>query len=409
MSRRTILTTAGSTTRFREFLQAQPDFLLMLDVSSKEHLFGVALEGDTPATLADNRLAYEARHVRLFMQPQVQWEPVQIEPNELVPSLKSEIIHSTMNGGPTLVGANTVTLVPALPGWIAGEIVSATRQERPAAALFSLPFGLKAMARLSPPEPVGLPVTPPGATTEIHEPSFGDLASAKQVRIRANNTLPGQELDPARLIPGMIRQLKNFVQPNQSNLTSITPDDVAPFVNGFPGISREPGDLSGYGLSTFSEWAKSTDGAGFVQGGVPRPERTHIVRSAAVPFHALRMRLAAGPHGDPGAPQLRTRVPVRTAAGTPSSPGVFLLPLTFEKVRSSFRSRTSGASASRAPRPFRFPRKFVMEPVIFDADVELEGHAALVPIYDRPGYVELPARHPRRRRTLRSRYSRRRS
>ena len=213
----------GLYNAFREFLQAQPDFLLMLDVSGKEHLFGVALEGDTPATLADNRLAYEARHVRLLMQPQVQWEPVQIEPNELVKSLKSEIIHSTMNGGPTLVGANTVTLVPALPGWIAGEIVSATRQERPAAALFSLPFGLKAMARLSPSEPVGLPVTPPGATTEIHEPSFGDLASAKQVRIRAKTRCPGKtwirRVDP-RDDPA-IEEFRNEPEPIESDPASL--------------------------------------------------------------------------------------------------------------------------------------------------------------------------------------------
>src|SRR5258708_14256163 len=141
---------------------------------------------DNPAELLDNRLAFQMRHLRLLMQPQVQWEPVQIEPNTLVPTLHSEIIHSTLNGGPTLVGANSVTLVPTLPGPMTNEILAAIGRKQNAAAMFSLPFGLKAMARLSLPDRVGrIPVTPASAMTELHELAFADLSSARQLGIRA--------------------------------------------------------------------------------------------------------------------------------------------------------------------------------------------------------------------------------
>ena len=102
---------------FQRHLESQPEFLYLLDMSSREHLLGVAFErpSDLKPELLDNRLAFPTRRIRLLMQPQVQWEPVQLEENFQVPTLRKEIVHSTMNGGPTLVGANSVTLIPTLP------------------------------------------------------------------------------------------------------------------------------------------------------------------------------------------------------------------------------------------------------------------------------------------------------
>src|SRR5262249_13404291 len=207
-----------------------PEFLYLLDLSSREHQFGVALESasDNKAELLDNRLAFPMRRVRLLMQPQVQWEPIQILPNPKVPMLHREIIHSTINGGPTLVGANSVTLVPTLPKSVSEELLAAIGRDQRAAALFSLPFGLRAMARLSPPvlSPLA-PVVTAGAITELHEPAFGDVSGARQIRMRARNLAPAPSVDPSRYIPGMMRQLKNFNKAaNQSQLSSITPDDL---------------------------------------------------------------------------------------------------------------------------------------------------------------------------------------
>ena len=196
---------------------------------AKNDLLGIALESpsDNPAAFLDNRLAFPMRNVRLLMPPQVLWEPVQIEPNPLVPTLNREIIHSVSQGGPTLVGANTVTLVPTLPQPVTEGILDAIRLDRPSAALFSLPFGLRAVTRLSPPEPLVTPLDPPGAITELHEPVFDTLSAARQFRITARNNapvnVPQGQLDPSRSLPGTMRQLQNLQERNNSQLTSVTP------------------------------------------------------------------------------------------------------------------------------------------------------------------------------------------
>ena len=112
----------------------------LLDLSSREHFFGVALESlsDQEPTLTSNRLNVQQRSVRLLMQPQVLWEPVYAGSVEMT---------SEMNGARTLLGANTVKLVPVLPGVIAEEWTRALQRRFNAAAMFSLPFGLRAFAR----------------------------------------------------------------------------------------------------------------------------------------------------------------------------------------------------------------------------------------------------------------------
>jgi hypothetical protein len=81
---------------FQHHLDSQPEFLYLLDMSSREHLLGVAFESpsDLKPELLDNRLAFPMRRIRPLMQPQVQWEPVQIEENFQVPTLRKEIVHS---------------------------------------------------------------------------------------------------------------------------------------------------------------------------------------------------------------------------------------------------------------------------------------------------------------------------
>lgn len=387
---------------FQGHLQSQRDFLFLLDVSSREHLFGVAMElpSDNPAELLDNRLAFQMRHLRLLMQPQVQWEPVQIEPNLLVRTLHREIIHSTSNGGPTLVGANTVTLVPTLPEPMTDEILAAIGRNQSAAALFSLPFGLRAMARLSPPVPFGeLPIPRPSAITELHEPEFGELSSARQVRITAGNTLPDAQIDPARGIPGMMRQLPNFplnpkgVPLNASGLSSAMPDEIAAGINGDFGnrIPLHHADLSGYGLSSFSEWAQPVDGPGVCK----------------VEFQVLNGRTAyeviqfSSILYECGARVVRTVILERHNSGrayrydsgwVAIEAGLFLRPRAFQKgaVQSFENIRLIRISGAVIP----LDATTGVQPVVFDADARLEGHLAPVPFYDRPGYVEVPLPPP---------------
>ena len=158
---------------FQTHLASKPELLYMLDLSSREHLFGVALEQlDSPfnnkPAIEGNRLAVQLNQIRLLMQPQVQWEPVRIEGNPDVQGLVNGFGRSGLDGGPTLVGAQSVKLVPVLPGSLSGEIIEAIGAGSPAAALFSLPFGLRAMTSLN---RVKLgPIRGRGATGDSHLP-----------------------------------------------------------------------------------------------------------------------------------------------------------------------------------------------------------------------------------------------
>jgi hypothetical protein len=329
------------------------------------------------------------RRIRLLMQPQVQWEPVQIEPNFQVPTLHREIVHSTMNGGPTLVGANSVTLVPTLPQPVIAGIIDAIRSDRRTAALFSLPFGLRAMTRLSPPDPVFVPIAPPGAITELHEPGFGTLSSARQFRITARNTAPPPLEDASRFIPGMMRQLRNL-QPNRSGLGSVTPDELIPALKGqFSNIvPLHRADLSGYGLSSFSQWVLAADGAGF-------SKVEFQVLNGRTAYEVLQFRSVLY---ECGARVVRTVILERHNSGrvfrsdsgwVAVEPGLFTRPKPFEK--GAVRSFQNIRRIRIAGGVIQVDATCAVQPVIFDADADIEGRVGggLVPIYDRPGYIQV--------------------
>ncbi len=373
---------------FRGHLSSQPEFLRMLDLSSREHLFGVAFESpsDNKPDIVDNRLSVHLNRVRLLLQPQVQWEPVRIEPIlNVFPPLFEEIAHSKWNGGLTLIGANSTKLVPVLPAPLSDEIFEAIQGHAPAAALFSLPFGIRAMANLNlvkfgPPGD-----TPPGTSTFPIEPAFGALTSARQIRLSAN-----QRFFQSRVMPGITRQLKNLdPKSNKSGLTSVLPSDLrdafnAQFSSSIPLLQA---DLSGYGLNVFSEWSRSD---------VEGPAFTKVefrVLNGRTAYEVVQFRSILY---ECGARVIRTVILERHNSGrvfridtgwVAVEEGVFSRPKPFEKGAVRWfekirRIRITG-------KPFNVGGASV-EPVIFDADADIEGApAGLVPIYDRPGYVHL--------------------
>jgi hypothetical protein len=377
---------------FHLFLSSQTEFLYLLDMSSSEHLLGVALESpsDNPAELLDNRLSFPMQHVRLLMQPQVQWEPVQIEENPLVPSLHREIVHSLSNGGLTLIGANSVTLVPVLPQPLTAGILNAIKLAQPSAALFSFPFGLRAMVRLSPRDPFfpGQGMRPPAiAATELHEPVFGTFSAARQFRITAvdNGFAPPSET----ALPGSILQTPNL-QLNLSGLTSVLPVEVTSQLGSFGRIRAIPvqhADLSGYGLSSFSQWSSSGDAPGL-------SKAEFQVLNGRTAYEVLQFRSCLY---ECGARVVRTIILERHGSGrvfrsdsgwVALEPGLFALPRQFENgavraFRNIRRIRITGAPS------IPLDANTAAQPVIFDADADIEGHAGLVPIYDRPGYIQI--------------------
>jgi hypothetical protein len=388
---------------FQVFLMSSqlesPEFLYLLDMSSSEHLLGMALESpsNNQAELLDNRLSLPMQHVRLLMQPQVQWEPVLIEKNPLIPSLQREIVHSTSNGGPTLIGANSVTLVPTLPKPVAAGILNAISLEQPSAVLFSLPFGLRAVVRLSSQGPFfpqeGHPAI---AATELHEPVFGTFSVARQFRITAvdNGFTPPQESG----LPGLIRQTPNLDLDRQFNipkLTSVLPDELAGAVDGFSRsvvIPVQHADLSGYGLSSFSQWISTVDGFGL-------SKAEFQVMNGRTAYEVLMFRSCLY---ECGARVVRTIILERHTSGRVSrsdsgwvavEPGVFALPQQFANgsvraFKNIRRIRITGAAA------IPLDANTSAQPVIFDADADIDGHDGLVPIYDRPGYIQIEPSPP---------------
>lgn len=388
---------------FRGFLDAPLERTLLLDLSSREHLFGVALEAiddNTPPehrpAIDGNRLALPLNRVRLFMQPQVHWEPVWPveEPKANPPLLVEGPLESLLNGGLTLVGARGNDQVATLPAAISQEILAAIRNQRRAAALFSLPFGLRAMARLSPDEDDRFAA---GVDTRINEPDFGHLRSAQQMRLIARNPSPNEE-DPSRQMPGQIHQLQNL---NRSPVTNPGPHansvlgNLTDTLNGaFPStLPLHRADLSGYGLSTFSEWCRRGDDDG---NGVIKVQFEVLNGRAAYEVIQVRTRL-----WECGARVVRTitmerrnsaSVVLTDSGWVPIEDGEFKQPIPFEKgmVRAFRRIRRITITAP----PFDIAPNVTLEPVVFDADVDIDalgrGGTATVPLLNRPGYVHIP-------------------
>ena len=125
---------------FDGHLGARPEVLSLLDLSSKEHYFGVALESlvDQEPTLATTASPYNSEAFACSCSPRSCGRRCMRVPSRCLPSRTAL---------ERFFGAETVNLVPVLPGAVAEEWVRAVRRRGNAGAIFSLPFGLRAFAR----------------------------------------------------------------------------------------------------------------------------------------------------------------------------------------------------------------------------------------------------------------------
>jgi hypothetical protein len=376
---------------FMEHLQGQPEFLNLLDLSTGADHFGIALESlsdSRPRLDLANRLSVELREVRLLMQPQVHWEPVQVGR-----ALGSPVVESKTHGGQTVVGANSVKLVPTLPGVVSAEIVAGASVFNDTAALFSLPFGLRALVFM---DPVPFPLFQiPAVSVALHQPDFdGDLAAAKQLRLIATGGRPpGRPLDPARIMPGRLRQTSNLFTPNDPGLTSVLPSELGPdFQKKFEqGVPLHAVDLSGYGLSCFSDW--HIDGEEAL--GVTQVRFDVVVGRTS--YEVIKFRTVLAPCQ---ARVVRTIVMERRNSGRVQrfdSGWVAIDDGTFDRY---FPFETGLVRALRRIRNIRILPQPILkagvaewQPVRFDADGEIGdviagGNNGLVPALDHSGYVQ---------------------
>ena len=262
------------TGRLRELFDATlglaaREGLILLDVSTNADQLGVGmafrgrrLQGPPEIAIRGLDLAAPGLNVRVFMLPQVQWEPVVTPPNPAAPF--PEKLFSVSDGGSALIGTNSVNLVPVAPIPIAEELLHAIRDpERNAAVLFTLPFGIKAVVRIIA-ERLGQFDFVETVRLLSNRPEFGPLLSARQFRLEPGGVIASEGMP----LPGAAIQTRNAIDPlgpgRFSVLDNLSSNNLGTtrdtFNNTFgpdgmrPGVPVSRVDLSGYGESCFSLW-----------------------------------------------------------------------------------------------------------------------------------------------------------
>jgi hypothetical protein len=254
---------------FNETVNGADETLFLLDVSSNAGQLGVCLGfkegGQTafPLQVKDLDLSAAGNSVRLFTPPLVQWEPVYTIQNPQAGSFPSPLL-SQDDGGPSRLGVNTVQLVPLAPRPVLNQILNLyNRGGQTAGALFTLPFGMKAMAFMLPP----FDRNSPGTFLDLNQPGFASLAQPLMggLQIRAQSYTP--DIGPGAESPqmaGATIQLRNgqdefgnalFESVLGPSVDTIFNGEFAPVPDGkAPRVPVTRIDFSGYGATMFSRW-----------------------------------------------------------------------------------------------------------------------------------------------------------
>lgn len=236
--------------------------LALLDVSSNADQLGVSFglahrAAPVPLKIEDLALATPGGNARVFLLPQFQWEPVRNLPNELTLDKAGELV-SESDGGPTQIGARSVRLVPVAPIPVAAEVVRAWRDDRAhAAALFTLPFGLQAVALLNPLDRRYL-IAP---ELRLLRAAFDGLSGARALSLRSG-LLAGPGLGAVTIaeprIDGAATQTQNL-SPSAENpqLHSVLGPVLEPAFNATfqEEVPLQRIDFTGHGANVFSRWA----------------------------------------------------------------------------------------------------------------------------------------------------------
>ena len=218
-----------------------------------------------PLQVRDLDLSAESRFVRALTLPQISWEPV----FNLTPPPDPGIADPPGgwnlypdDGGPTRLFNNSVELVPVAPIPVTEFLEKDFRHGKDGvtAALFTLPFGLRAFAKFSRENPF-TPGAEPGHL-RLFRPSYegGDLTGALQLRADA----PKHPVK-SPTFEGATFQLNNVLTENGiPTFTTTLGASVSRifnkefFIDGPPvkpsGVPLSRIDFCGYGASMFSHW-----------------------------------------------------------------------------------------------------------------------------------------------------------
>jgi hypothetical protein len=271
--------------RFASVSRGGGNGFVLLDVSTNASLFAVGFApasrtstvdapslGTPSIAFRDLYLTTPGRNIRILTLPPVQWEAVTTtnDPND--PTFPSPLTFP--NSGPAaVIATDSVALVPLAPRPAIEALLAnyngPTRSR--AAILFTLPFGIQAVAELQK-HSQGSPFV--GPFIGDIQPDFTSLGlkGGIQLSFQAAASLfvfPG--FDPeSPSFPGLAQQLHNALfLGSPVPETVLTPIDDTFNSNFGPGALRPRVpvtrfDLSGYGESVFSEWVNRADGGALI-------------------------------------------------------------------------------------------------------------------------------------------------
>ena len=262
---------------FLKSLQTSFPVFSLLDVSTNASQFGVSFGLGRPRperrTVASQSLPFQfegmnlvtaTNNVHVFTLPQIQWEPVEtIQNPNVLPSPFPSPATANNQGGPTLIGTQSYQFVSIAPKPVISNLVTLYNQDlnpAAAAALFTLPFGMKAVASFRKPNP-GSQV---GTSLSLNEPGFqnNQLRGGIQIKVVASSDSSEPDVETPGFEGATIqtRNLVDLLSGNPLGLSVLGPVVDTIFNNEFKPAGLQPRvpvqriDFSGFGASLFSNW-----------------------------------------------------------------------------------------------------------------------------------------------------------
>ncbi|HTV91509.1 MAG TPA: hypothetical protein VMG98_02205 [Verrucomicrobiae bacterium] len=392
--------------------------LFLLDVSSNVDQFGVGL-GITPRYIAGDAtfasaggddaalaivgldLVAPCDDLRVVTVPAVAWEPVVTTQNpDVLPSPFPSPAGFGDDGGPTMLGAADVTLVPVAPKPLIRHVISAYDGGAAAAATLTLPFGMIAA--------VTVEATPSHPSPFYRRPGLAELRPAFVTQtMTGGHQLSLTAADPlvhfssvTPSLPGAAVQLRNLVDASD---TSLDLSVLGPAVDTVFNAEFAPGgaspsvpltriDLSGYGASTMSAWTDPTANVPAVVQAtmnvlVGRTSHEVVqIKSILYPWGAIVVRTITIDRQDDSTVRRYDSGWIAATAGTfdiagmTIHPGAVLGAYNIRNIADATQSYTTSSGAE-------------LSGVTFDADIQIAGvtsgaNGDLVPSTGQAGYVQ---------------------
>ena len=355
-------------------------------------------------SIAGLDLLAPTRDLRVMTVPAVQWEPVvTIQNPKVLPYPFPSPAGFLDDGGPTLWGANDVTLVPVAPAPLFQQVINSYDGGKAAGAFFTLPFGMAAVVAIPERPEMALPFFRRPGLTPV-QPSFSpqNMSGGLQMSLTAPSSFFIKTVDSPSL-PGATVQKRNLVDQSGNSAGSPPLSVLGPAVDTIFNSELHPRatgalvpleriDFSGYGASSFSNWtAPNADPPAVVQVSfkmmVGRTSHEVVqVKSILYPLGAVMVRTVTIDRQDD------SEVSRYDSGWLAATPGLFKIPgITIHSgaVVGAFNIR----EVRDTTQTYKGAGGLEMVGVYFDADIQIDGVLSgatngLVPSTGQFGFVQ---------------------